>query len=245
MLLVFGVVDMMHHQYENLPKRAFYLTFLANFAYPWVKCNPGSYWYFGLTFQLYLLWGIFGKYFNKQNQIAWSVVFLAGLWILCYVDASKMLSVYRHSFTGWFCVFALGIYIAQHKANLSNTFQTKWWQELILAVILLIMMILMNYSLTSWIFVPLAALVLFIVTGRLVMRSRFLVVVFKWVGNISASMFVCHAFVKGISIQLYLHIDNSLLVVLYLVLTFALSLIYDKYYRSMISYVNSKSHHKS
>ena len=50
-VLFYAIGDVIHG--DNLPglvKKASNLTMLANFTFPYVSCNLGVYWYFGLTF---------------------------------------------------------------------------------------------------------------------------------------------------------------------------------------------------
>lgn len=242
MLLVFGAVDVVHHHYGDLLKRASYLTLLQNLAYPWVKCTPGSYWYFSVTFQYYLLWVLAGKYLNKSKLALWSVILLVGLWILCIAGPSELLSVYRHSFTGWFFVFAFGVYMAKYHSSLFETVNTYWWQELIIIIIFSVFSVLMNMTIESWLFVPLVALVLFFALGLLVMRIKPLAMAFRWIGGLSASIFVCHAFIKGVIKDIgFRYTDNMwVLVVVYVLLTMFLAIAYEKLYRYLLAYFKVK-----
>lgn len=235
-LLVFCVIDVFNHYWLGIVKRSVYLTMMANFVYPFVQRQPGSYWYFGMTFQLYLLWAFAGRYFNKKNLIWLSVIMLGGLYVLCLFDAPKLLSIYRHCFTGWFFVFAFGMYMAQQKNNVFYKIKTSWLLELLLAVAFLVLMLVMNLTLESWVFVPFVALAFFFSLGRLFMRIKPLSMVFHWIGNFSASIFVCHGLVKyGVMEEIFPFTSNVLLlVVIYISLTIVFSLIYEKVYRWLL-----------
>ena len=190
--------------FPGLLKRFSYLTMLTNFAYPYLRCNPGVYWYFGLTFQFYLLWAIFGKHMSGKNLLLWSIAFILGLYGLCSlttpsifsVDTASILSICRHCFTGWFCVFAMGIWFAQ--SNIMQKIKTNWWLELIVLVTTGVLMALMNRLLLAWLFVPFIGLAFFMALGMLVQRVKPFKSVFHWLGGISAFIFVCHPIARTI-----------------------------------------------
>ena len=220
--------------WPSLLKRFSYLTMLTNFAYPYLRCNPGVYWYFGLTFQFYLLWALFGRRFNSKNLLLWSVVFMLGLFILCSikipailtVDTASILSVYRHCFTGWFCVFALGVWFAQ--TNIMQNIKTNLWLELIVLVVTGLLVAQMNRLLIAWMFLPFVALIFFIVLGMLVQRIKPICSVFHWIGGISAFIFVCHPIARTIVNSFVLPYIRILFVnvVLYLLVTILIALCY-------------------
>lgn len=232
MLIVFGIQDFLQHDYISLLKRIFYPTFLVNLAYPYLKAMPGTYWYFSLTFQYYLIWAFWGKHLKKTTLLLGSILSLVGLWVFCSTDIPDVLSIYRHCFTGFFFVFALGVYMAKQKEKWNNHVSTVWWIEVILAFVLLCLIVLMNFSLLSWLFVPLVALGFLFVVAKLVIRVGFLADIFRWIGLCSASIFVCHPLMKSVVSKIgFRYTDNMLLLVLsYVILTIALSILYARLY---------------
>ncbi len=107
-VLFFAGIDFLKGEiWPELFKRFSYLTMLTNFAYPYLVCDPGVYWYFGLTFQFYLLWAILGKRMNGKNLLIWSVALLVVLYVFSAWGAPNAMSIFRHCFTGWFPVFAI------------------------------------------------------------------------------------------------------------------------------------------
>ena len=232
MLIVFGMQDIIQHDYATFVKRLFYPTLLVNFAYPYLRAVPGTYWYFSLTFQFYLIWAIWGERLNKKNLLWLSLFFIVGLWLLCRANIPSFLSIYKHCFTGWFFMFAFGVYMAKYKNNWFSRIVTTWWQEILLMISLLALVIAMNLYLESWLFVPFFALFLIIFMGRLVLRFKYISKAISFIGRYSACIFVCHPLMKSVVSKIgFRYTDNMLLLVLsYVILTIALSILYARLY---------------
>ena len=240
-ITIFAVGDLMQNQFfPEIFKRVSYLAMMANFAYPWVKCVPGVYWYFGLTFQFYLIYAFFGKYVSKANLILVSVLTLAGLGVLCYIDMPDALSVYRHCFTGWFVIFAIGAWLAKWR---EKSVLTKDYSILLVSLILVLSafgVFIMNMWMITWLFVPIVALVMFITAGMLIQKSVVLSGIFKYIGRLSACIFVCHPIIRFIINHYMLsRTDNMLLIVgVYFVATLLVAMIYDVLYKKALLITN-------
>ena len=246
-ILFFACGDVLRGDiWPDMLKRASYLSMLANFVYPWVYCLPGVYWYFGFTFQFYLLWALFGRRFNGKNLLIWSVVFIIGLFFFVSYGSENALSVFRHCFTGWFPVFAVGVWMGLNKMN--STAKWGWgtrsvWIELLLMVLLLGLVLLMSKWFVTWLFLPLVALVWFFVMGLLLMRTRYLSVAFRWVGKYAACLFVCHPIARSVLLRfVYTRYPNLWAnVAIYFVLCLAFAIIYNVVYRWIMSRMMSKT----
>lgn len=233
-VLFFAGIDVLKgNLWPDLLKRVSYLTMMANFAYPFVKCSPGVYWYFGLTFQFYLLWAFLGKHFNWKNLLVWSLFLLAGLYGFSAYGSSESLSIFRHCFTGWFPVFAIGVWLGISKNGDNVAPKKSIWLELLLFVVFFALIVLFSKRMISWVFIPIIALGWFIVIGLMLMRTRYLSEIFRWVGKYSACIFVCHPIARLIVNNAVLpRLPNLLVVVLiYVVLTIGIALLYDKLYK--------------
>lgn len=238
-LLFFFALDFVHHDiWPQLLKRATYLTLLANFVYPFVFCNPGVYWYFGLTFQFYLLWALAGKYLDTKRLLAFSLLFLLGFGCLCTLQVPNLLSIYRNCFTGWFFIFAIGVYLA-HNKHVAETILDKspTWAAAVLALLGLPIIILMNRWLIPWLFVPVISLAWFLSLEKLVLHTRVISGIFRWIGKLSACIFVCHPIARTITLGLLFLFDNNLFLatLFYLSLTVSISIIYHYYYKWVLS----------
>lgn len=230
-LLFFMAVDVVKGlQLTDFLKRTSYLTMLVNFAYPYLKCSPGVYWYFGLTFQFYLLWACWGRRMNWRNLLFWSCAAVAGLVAVSLYGSAALTSIYKHCFMGWFPVFAVGVWMG--KGNISIP-QKSVWTEVSLTVLFLAMMLLASSWMLTWTILPVVALAWFLCVGSLLLRTGFLADAFRWLGRLSACIFVCHPIARIIVLNtLHPRMDNLMVNVLaYLVLTLAIALFYDRYYK--------------
>ena len=122
-LLFFFVVDLLQGNSGHFFRRLSYLTMLQNLDYPHLKVDPGVYWYFSLTFQLYLFYAIFNKWMKPAFLLICSALSLIVLYLLGAIHWGYGFSIFRHCFTGWFPVFAIGIYYAQKKISINFTQQ--------------------------------------------------------------------------------------------------------------------------
>lgn len=240
-VIIFALGDLVqNHFFLNIFKRTAYLTMMANFAYPWVNCPPGVYWYFGLTFQFYVLYAFFGKYVNKTNLLLISILTLAGLAVLCLADFPNVLSVYRHCFTGWLVVFAIGVWFGR---GWNPTLPTKQYSMLIIGLAFVLssfLVLIMNRWMMTWLLTPIVALMMFGTAGMLLLKSNVLSRIFKYVGRLSAAIFVCHPIIRFI-INRYLlpHMDNMLIVLcVYVVSTFIFAFFYDMLYKKSLLIIN-------
>lgn len=240
-VLFFAFFDLLQSGFSTiLLKRGFYLTQLANLVYPYVKCSPGVYWYFGLTFQFYLIWALFGKRLKGWNLLIISSLTLVGLYICCRYASSNVLSIYRHCFTGWIEVFALGLFLAQNK-YVKEKLRLPWYIELLLVPLMICLVVLMNIKLESWLFIPIVSVVTFLCLGSLVLRVRYISSFFKWIGRLSACIFVCHPIArflilnympKGFGLAIYL--------VVYLTLTIVFAIAYKQLYERLLPFVERR-----
>ena len=237
-----GVDILTGNLWPEVLKRISYLTMLANFAYPYLNCNPGVYWYFSLTFQFYLLWALLGRYMNGKGLLIWSVCLLVGLYGFGMYGSPNSLSIFRHCFTGWFPVFAIGVWLGISRRG--EVLKPKnVWLELLLFVVLFTLILFLSKWMLSWMLVPIVALAWFIVLGSLLIRFRFLSELFRWVGMYSACIFVCHPIVRTIVLNtLYPRVPNLMInIVVYVVITIVAALLYSKIYKWLLFKMTTKT----
>lgn len=242
-MAIFIIGDAIQHNLiPTLLKRISYITMMANIAYPWVKCPPGVYWYFGFTFQLYLLYAFLGKYLNGKNLLFWgtlSIICLAGL---CSADMPEILSVYKHCFTGWFAIFAIGLWLGnKDEKEVAKYSNHSMLFDIMLIIISAFLVFWMNKWMVMWLLVPFAALVMFVSIGLVIMRSIYLSAVFKWIGQLSAFIFVCHPIVRFVINRYMLgRVDNLLCVVfVYVISTIIIAVLYQRLYKRLFIFVNN------
>lgn len=166
--LIFLVVDIITGEYSHIPKRLCYLSMLQNLDYPDLSVGPGVYWYFSLTFQLYLFYAFTYKWMNTKTMIALSVLTLFILWFFGTMEWGHSFSIFRHCFTGWYPVFALGVFFSQ-KHYILNVNQTSLIIDILLSVVLLVIILFMNYIFLIWLFIPIVALCWYFVMAKLLL----------------------------------------------------------------------------
>lgn len=241
-LLLFVAGDVMEHKsLTDILKRLSYLTMIANVAYPWVNCSPGVYWYFSLTFQFYLLYSFCGKYFKNAHLLGGSIITIALLGLLCSINQPELLSVYKHCFTGWFVLFAIGFWMGRKddlQINTCHSIAIDFTVFLLAAALVVIM----NRWMVTWLFVPIVALVMFIAGGLLILRMPVLNSFFIWIGKLSACIFVCHPIVRfAINKYMLLRLDNLTVVILvYVIVTILFSMLYDKLYKRLLTIIQKR-----
>ena len=234
-LLFFFVVDLLQGNSGHFFRRLSYLTMLQNLDYPHLRVDPGVYWYFSLTFQLYLFYAIFNKWMKPTFLLICSVLSLIILWVLGAIHWENGFNIFRHCFTGWFPVFAIGIYYAQKKISINFT-QQPILLNIFLAISILAIMVLLNANFIPWLFLPIVSIFWFFIIAIIIFRmGRKVSQPFEWIGKYSASIFVCHPIVRSILLRLHSHIGHmGIIIIAFFVLTLIVAFYYDKLYRFMI-----------
>lgn len=172
-VLFFIIGDIEDRELMRIAKKVFALTMLHNFDYPHLKINPSIYWYFSLTFQYYVFFLFFRKYLSGRNLLILSILSMLFLYVLGQSGWDNAMSIYKHCLTGWFPLFALGVWWSDK--NLKGwMWNTTIAVEVLLFIGLFALLVLMSLNYMSWVFVPLIALGWFWCATRMLMRSRLL-----------------------------------------------------------------------
>lgn len=231
-VLFFMIIDIAVHDYSGAAKKLFSLTLFSNFDYPLLHYSPGVYWYFSLTFQYYVLFYLFHNRFKGFWLFLWSVLSLIVLAFLSANNSSWLLSVYRHCFTGWFPLFALGIWLGRHSH--ASFLEASWLKSFFLVVCSFLLILVMSLNLLTWTIVPIVALVFFMALSNLVLKIDWIRNPLKWVGQYSAFIFVCHPIARIVANRLCGAVPLWGILVVYFLLTMLLAIIYGKLYKRLI-----------
>lgn len=160
------------------------LTFTANgLADRFIIAGP--WWYFGMAFQLYVVYVLFLH--RATDRTLWITTAVAWVLLLTLqgLGLDRWVFAFRYNFVGWLPVFSIGILLARHPLNLS-------WKWVSLGCLLFVLSLFNPYL---WIFSP--VLVLFPFAALLplfrkgIARSAALAL-----GGLSAALFITHAFVR-------------------------------------------------
>lgn len=190
-MMYFVILDILNFSLANLTKRIVYLSMLNNFFYPWLRVEPGTYWYFSLTFQYYLLYHFCRNWFTPLKLLILSILSLAALYPLTLIGG-PLLSIYKHCFPGWFPLFALGVWFARSDMPQKWLEEANWGKAFFLFATMSILVLAMQFHAIPWLAMPIAGFFAFLGLAQLVLHIRPIDGMLKWIGGISSSLFVCH-----------------------------------------------------
>lgn len=162
----------------------FMLTFTANgLADRFILAGP--WWYFGMAFQLYVVYVLFLR--RATDRTLW--IASAAAWTLLLVlqglGLDRWVFAFRYNFVGWLPVFCIGILAARHPLRLP-------WGWVALGCVLFVLSLFNPYL---WVFS--STLVLFPFTAVLPLFKRGILYKITLVlGGLSAALFITHAFVR-------------------------------------------------
>lgn len=169
-------------------KYAAYLTMLGN-LFGLYELTPGVYWYFGLTFELYLIYLLYNRFRNNSLIVlGLSIPFLIQAGLLLF-GKSTLATFNLKNALGWLPIFVTGIYLARRKKDLEKT-------DMLTIVLGLIfsscMLIICNANVWVWLFIHFFALAFFIFLMMIIEKIDFLESAFSFLGKYSGAIFVCH-----------------------------------------------------
>lgn len=166
------------------------LALIGNIVFP-TTIQPGVYWFFGLIFQLYIIYRLFIYRRSKNFILNTNTIALAiytAMWMFC--DETTIAAV-RHNCIGWILPFSIGAMFARH--DFSLLFSQRWvmWLTVILSGVVLT---LMNYNPALLYFSPIVAIIASISLAKLWRGG-------VWLGALSSFLFVMHPIVRYIALQ--------------------------------------------
>lgn len=193
---------------------------------------PGPYWYFGLMVQIYIVYylilykgkgslcGILSR--RSAYYLTCTLMVVAMLAQFCFEPMSSSLEWYRYNVFGSIAPFIVGLLYARKRAN-HNYKHRSYFLSSLLAGIIVVAGSLTYYA---WCYVP----IFVCLWGINFVKSlpQKLLVVFEWVGNISAAIFVVHPIARKVLIPISYKGDLYSGLLLYLVATIVLALILKK-----------------
>lgn len=206
------------------------LTLLNNFVCNIFPFNPGVYWYFGLTFELYCIFFLVRKF--SINALLWvSILCLSFQFVTSpsLFPDEVLLEYMRHNFIGWMPCLCLGIIIAK-----SRTLEILNIKPLISALIILFLIIcilLMNFNYYIWLFLPFVAVFLFYLLAILAEQWSVTRKIGSWLGRYSAFIFVTHPIARSVIKCCPINLSDFVSTIIFLLLTICMSYAYERFYR--------------
>ena len=229
----FLIVDMLtpgrfaFHWYNVLAQLLMYINVLPD---PNKIIWPGIYWFFGLMMELYIVYRLL-LYRQKNFYVVLLIVVCWLLQMFCDPDG-ETLNRLRYNCIGGMLPFGLGILLARVSSEESGGFLGgKWefprrklqgavlWGIVFLLASALVFMMCFNFQ--TWLWIPVFIILGIIALVKLMPES--VLKVFVWFGGISAAIFVTHPIVRKIFITVARQQDIYDGLMLYVVVTIALS----------------------
>lgn len=189
------------------------LTLIINFLpNPHRLIEPGPYWYFGLTMQLYL---IFLLLIYKRSISYITIIAICGFIISMFLENNpKLLISTKYNFIGWLFPFIYGIVMGRRTYNPS----IRLTYTIVVATILLIP--LFGYSYFTWLLIPL--LVAILATHIITIIPIYITNIFDIIGKKSLYIFVLHPITRELTIQYGIVGNPYIGLTLYIILTLVL-----------------------
>jgi len=188
--LVFSIID--GTWLTVIPKSALQLTLMNNFFIPIITFSPGVYWYFGLAFELYLLFLLLRRSSAKSLfYFGWGIVGIQVIVVLVFGLESGLWSWVRHNFLGWGQVFIMGMIVG--KTGIEKYLPNKLLPLLLFAILSLCLLPLLMLNVWTWLLiVPFVAALFFVFLAGAASEVRLWKTVGLWLGRYSAYFFVVH-----------------------------------------------------
>lgn len=212
------------------------LTMTINFLCSPKYIDPGVYWYFGLTLQLYLVYRFF--LFKKEGRVFWlmlSALALVSLFlslILLPDEREKVQPLYEyfsHNCIRWMLPFLLGVCLGRY----AKPKKENWILTALMTVVSLLFLFLFSFNQKLWFLTPLFAIGFFIGIVKLFMKIRPLKSLGIWLGSLSAYLFATHPLLRPFFLhlvvspkQLYLNGESWLWITTYLLSAVVLACVY-------------------
>lgn len=168
-------------------------TMLLNLAYGYEEhIAPGPYWYFGMTFQLYIIYALFVYKHNKKLSLLPLIISVVLLSLLQKHD--NLLVWVRYNSLGWLLPFYMGIY-AKH---LRMVFSKIHYIGVFLASLFLIATFEANYYL--WLWIP--CITIFAAVSLIKLLNTRLLAFCSNVGKYSLFIFIIHPIVREVTLPM-------------------------------------------
>lgn len=214
-VLFYAVLSAITGDFIRVGKGLFSLTMLNNFICNIIPFEPGVYWYFGLTFQLYIIY-LFVCDTKRAHRLL-----LGGLCIILqfflnstWFPEQEGLSLVRHNFIGWLPLFLFGMGCAKNSREVK---QCGYVILLTISVVALILMLAMNLNFYVWIFVPFIALAFFYSLAKLTERGPVIKSAVLWLGSYSAYIFAVHPIARTIVLYAPIKMSSFFMTVVYVI----------------------------
>lgn len=224
-VLFYILCSVVNSDWDRIVNSVFSLTLLNNFACISFPFDPGVYWYFGLTFELYLCYLLLHRMDTKGVLITGLVfIGITAAFNPTWSPLEEPLSWVHHNFIGWLPCFIFGILCARGAIKDINIKNAALCALAIIALFAIIL--LMNWNYYIWLFLPFVIVVFFLLLAQLAERWKPTCAIGETLGKYSACIFASHPIAR--TFTLLLKIKSSLLleVVVFIVIAAICAVVY-------------------
>lgn len=188
----------------------------------------GVYWYFGLTFEFYVLWLLL----RKLNVLWLYAVGVLMLLIQALMIDTEWCYYVKYNFVGWGQVFVVGMIAGRCLKNMAIN---DWWLHVI-AIVGTTGIFLCNFNKWCWLVVlPFLSVVVIWSVSRLMIEWKYSRMLGIWVGRLSPFLFACHPIVRSFLLgESMANVNWILKCLMYVAFTVILSVCYEKIYRKIV-----------
>lgn len=171
--------------------------------------NPGPYWYFSLTMQLYLIYILL----VHKRSISYITIIALGVFIFSlFLEYNpKLLISTKYNFIGWLFPFIYGIILGRKNYNPSIRLTN------FITIITILLITLFAYSYYTWILIPLFVSILF--THIITILPLCITNILDIIGKKSLYIFVLHPITRELTIQIGKNGNPYIGLTLYVLLT--------------------------
>ncbi len=204
------------------------LSLLSNIVNP-SAINPGIFWYFGLVFQLYVLYALLVavKKGNSKRLLLLILNVVSIILLLAISEMPNVLSWVRHNSIGWILPFSLGICFSRN--DIFTKLYDKPWKNLLWVFLGSVLIVLSNLNYLLWVISPVFSIMAMIAVAKLFCSINVLHDSFVWLGGLSAYLFAVHPLTRMLCIK-FCPTDmlSTWCIFAYLLISILTALIYKK-----------------
>lgn len=230
LLLPAAVFFIVYQAFEVSVKRAvvslFSLTLMNNIL-SIGKTLPSAaptFWYFPMTFQLYLLFPFIRSVKTKKLIVGGAILLLLlELFTPDLFPTQRILHYLRVNSFAWLPLFFIGIGAARSSKDILLNNNVFLLVSMLLCFSLLFFI---NISFYLWIIMPLVALLFFMLTTIVVEKNKLTKAVGLWLGKLSPYIFVAHPIILLLVDKSGIEAPLLVLTLFYVILFILLSIIY-------------------
>lgn len=222
--------------------RSYFLNFLliGNLRPSW-NYIPGPYWFFGMIMEMYVIYRL--VIYNRKDWVAIVLTVFSLVVMALLPPESLALNYLRINCFMAILPFCMGVLAARHlnakSFSINNASACVMW--FLLGFVLLTAS---KFNFYSWLIMPIFIIITAVMLVKLINRANILVTVLGWCGTMSGVLFVIHPTVREIIIERINESGNYYgMLVIYLFVTFGLSLIFKPVFSSKKEKTDGDTHH--